>query len=53
MDDYFKEVYFDEYCPKCEYKDLTEDMVPCDECLCAGVNINSHKPVKYKEAKKS
>ena len=52
MDNIFKEVYFDKYCPTCKHKDLDESEDPCDTCLCTGVNINSHKPVKYKQEEK-
>lgn len=44
-----KEVYFDQYCPKCVHKDVAESESPCDECLSEPVNQNSHKPVKYVE----
>ena len=44
-----KEVYFDQYCSKCKYKDADETMEPCDICLEQGFNLDSHKPVMYKE----
>ena len=28
----YKEVYFHEYCEKCEYKDTDEVKDPCNEC---------------------
>jgi len=46
-----KEVYFDQYCPACEYKDLSEDSTPCDDCLNNPVNTYSHKPINFKEAR--
>jgi hypothetical protein len=46
-----KEVYFNEYCPKCAYKDVYEKDEPCDECLHHGWNEDSHKPVKFEEKK--
>lgn len=46
-----KEVKFDFYCPKCVYKDLTEEEDPCDICLTETTNLHSEKPVCYKEAK--
>lgn len=49
MEDGYKEVYFNEYCKSCKFKDLTEDDTPCDECLETPVNVYSHKPIKYKE----
>lgn len=48
MDDNYKEVYFDEYCETCEYKDLKESDDPCDECLAEPARVDSHKPLKYK-----
>ena len=50
MDEIYKEVYFNDYCKKCKYKDLKEDDDPCDECLSYPVNVFSHKPIKF-EAK--
>ena len=47
MDDY-KEVYFDEYCGTCEYRDMKDTDEPCNECLENPMNLHSHKPVKYK-----
>lgn len=44
-----KEVYFDQYCDKCEYSDLDEAEDPCDECLSNPTNLYSHKPTNYKE----
>lgn len=48
--DCYKEVYFDQYCNNCKYKDKLEKDDPCDECLTEPVNLYSHKPVKW-EAK--
>lgn len=45
-----KEVYFNEWCSKCEYYLLEEYEDPCDECLEHGCNLDSHKPVMFKEA---
>ena len=47
-----KEVYFDQYCKTCKFKDKDEQQDPCDECLNEYFNEGSHKPVKYKEADK-
>ena len=49
MEEGYKEVYFNEYCQSCKFKDLKEDETPCDECLSNPVNVYSHKPVKYEE----
>lgn len=44
-----KEVYFDEWCPKCKYHDTDESEDPCDTCLEYPSNVNSHKPIEFKE----
>lgn len=47
-----KEVYFDEYCSKCEYKDVSESDVngKCWDCLEQPTMVDSHKPLYFKEA---
>lgn len=49
MDNICKEVYFNQYCKTCEYKNLKESEEPCDECLSNPINEYSHKPINYKE----
>lgn len=44
-----KEVYFNQYCITCKYKDLLESDDPCDECLNYPSNTDSHKPVNWKK----
>lgn len=51
MEEYYKEVYFNEYCKTCQYKKNEEQDEPCDECLCDPINLYSHKPVKWEEEK--
>lgn len=47
-----KEVYFAEWCPKCvNAKADTVPAYPCWECLDTPVNIDSHKPINFKEAR--
>ena len=48
--DNMKEVYFNEYCMTCVYKDLPESEDPCDECLEYPGQQYSHKPINYKKA---
>lgn len=48
----YKEVYFGEFCKKCQYKDKKETESPCCECLEEPVNLYSHKPVKFEEKEK-
>lgn len=46
----YKEVYFENYCNKCAHEKKKENEEPCDECLSHGVNLHSHKPVKFTQA---
>lgn len=47
-----KEVYFDEYCPNCEFYKNKETEKPCCECIKHAANEHSHKPVKFKDKDK-
>lgn len=49
MEDIYKEVYFEEYCKRCQHEKKKEYDSPCDECLSEPSNLYSHKPVRYKE----
>lgn len=49
MNEGYKEVYFDQYCKTCQYEKKKESEDPCFDCLNEPANLNSHKPVKYKE----
>jgi hypothetical protein len=51
MEDIYKEVYFSKYCETCEYKDLDEKFDPCNDCLAEPMNVESEKPVCWKEKK--
>lgn len=53
MEDSYKEVYFNEYCPTCKYLKTNENDEPCEECLSSPVNLYSHKPINWKENKKN
>ena len=44
-----KEVYFGQYCMKCTHKNCSEDEDPCCDCLESPSNLDSHKPVRFKE----
>lgn len=48
----YKEVYFNEYCKSCKYKDVDDVKDPCNECLDEPINLHSHKPVKYEPKEK-
>ena len=47
-----KEVYFEQYCPKCKsFNDSeTDPESPCWDCVNAPANQDSHKPINFKEA---
>lgn len=44
-----KLVEFEKWCPVCAFKDEPEENEPCCDCLEEPVNMNSHKPVMFKE----
>lgn len=46
-----QEVRFDLYCKTCDNKDVPEEKDPCYECLKHISNVNSCKPVMYKNTK--
>ena len=48
METTYKEVNLN-YCKNCQYWTTKEEDEPCFECLANPVNLNSHKPVNYKE----
>lgn len=52
MQENWKEVYFDEYCPTCKHKWQKDYEDPCNECLNNPMNLYSHKPVNWKEKDK-
>lgn len=49
MEEIYKEVYFNEYCETCKFKDMKENEEPCAECLSYPANVYSHKPINYGE----
>lgn len=51
MEDIYKEVDFAKHCKTCEYSELEEKFDPCNDCLTEGMNLNSEKPVYWKEKK--
>lgn len=48
-DSRLKEVYFGNYCESCKYEQTDETDDPCNECLSYPENVDSHKPIHYKE----
>lgn len=47
MEQAYKEVRFDLYCPKCKHEKTDEGEDPCHECLNNGVNVYSRKPMNF------
>ena len=47
MEEKLKEVFFNQWCPKCKHFLNPEDEEPCDECLYHPGNQDSHKPVNF------
>jgi len=47
-----KIVEFDKYCKTCEFRDTKEYLNPCHDCLNNPTNVNSRKPINYKEDEK-
>lgn len=45
-----REVRFDIWCKRCKHKDTPEVEDPCNECLNEPSNINSRKPIHWKDA---
>lgn len=41
-------VNFHDYCAKCRYNHLDENMEPCDTCLSEPTNVECEKPINYK-----
>lgn len=48
-DNHEKLVNFRLYCPKCQHYQVPQDEEPCNECLTYPANVESEKPVMYKE----
>lgn len=44
------EVFFEEYCKTCKYKNYSETDSPCAECIAEPVNLYSHKPIRWEGA---
>lgn len=48
-EDGYKEVYFHNFCHTCKHRDKKEEEYPCDECLDAPTNFETHQPVKWEK----
>lgn len=51
MEDNFKFVAFDKYCPKCKYHDKSSMQEPCNTCLETGARIGTEVPEEFVERK--
>lgn len=49
MEIIYKIVAFEKYCKQCKYEFTKEEDEPCFNCLINSVNVNSRKPVNFKE----
>lgn len=49
MSEEYREVDFEQYCPKCKHEKMEETKEPCNGCLGEPVNHQSSKPTMYKE----
>lgn len=45
-----KEVDF-RYCQSCKFRDLSQGLDPCNDCLEVGMREGTSKPEKWEEAK--
>lgn len=48
MENIYREVNFEKYCPTCEHKKKDEKFDPCNDCLAEGMNTNSEIPIYWK-----
>lgn len=48
----YKEVYYHEYCTKCQYYEKDKITDRCEECMSEPINLHTHKPMKF-EVKES
>ena len=48
----YQEVYFNDYCKTCIYKNKDEREEPCNECIEQPYVLNSHGPINYKKGEK-
>lgn len=46
-----KEVFYKDWCHKCQFEKVDEGEDPCNDCLNHPSNLNSHKPTEFKEKK--
>jgi hypothetical protein len=52
MEENWKVVDFEKYCPLCEHEKDDENDDPCHDCLEIGARLYSHKPEYFKEKEK-
>lgn len=49
MDNIYKIIEFEQWCPKCKHVEVDEYSEPCFSCIAEPVNVESKKPVKFEE----
>ena len=49
MDENFKHINFENWCPSCIHEDEEESdpYKACNDCLSEGARVNTQKPLKY------
>lgn len=50
MEDNYKFVKFEEFCPKCEYRKKSSTAEPCNTCLETGARIGTWVPTEFVES---
>ena len=51
MEQVYREVDFQTYCPTCKYGQQEEKYDPCNDCLAEAMNADSSKPIYWEEEK--
>lgn len=51
MEDNFKFVAFEKYCPKCKNQEKSSTHEPCNTCLETGARIGTEVPEEFVERK--
>lgn len=52
MEQLYREVKYDEFCPTCKHEKKPETEAPCTECMDEPLNLYSERPTKWEEKEK-
>ena len=52
MEQLYREVKYDKFCPTCKHEKKPETGGPCAECMDEPLNLYTEKPVKWEEKEK-